>query len=67
MSAGDDRIRSAAGEPGAETAAAFVRPIVGDAVMEIGGLGTFSLVFATRRRKLYGFDLTLAAWSPTGS
>ena len=45
----------------------FVRPIVGDAVMEIGGLGTFSLVFADAEGgKLYGFDLTLAAVEPHG-
>jgi demethylmenaquinone methyltransferase/2-methoxy-6-polyprenyl-1,4-benzoquinol methylase len=52
----------------AETAwPAFVRPIVGDAVMEIGGLGTFSLVFADAEGgKLYGFDLTLAAVEPHG-
>jgi len=44
-----------------------VRPIVGDAVMEIGGLGTFSLVFADAEGgKLYGFDLTLAAVEPHG-
>jgi demethylmenaquinone methyltransferase/2-methoxy-6-polyprenyl-1,4-benzoquinol methylase len=45
----------------------FVRPIVGDAVMEIGGLGTFSLVFADAEGgKLYGFELTLAAVEPHG-
>jgi demethylmenaquinone methyltransferase/2-methoxy-6-polyprenyl-1,4-benzoquinol methylase len=41
---------------------AFVRPIVGDALVELGGLGTFSLVFADAEGgKMYGLDLTLAA------
>jgi demethylmenaquinone methyltransferase/2-methoxy-6-polyprenyl-1,4-benzoquinol methylase len=40
----------------------FVRPIVGDVVVELGGLGSFDLVFADAEGgKLYGFDLTLAA------
>jgi demethylmenaquinone methyltransferase/2-methoxy-6-polyprenyl-1,4-benzoquinol methylase len=41
---------------------AFVRPIVGDALVELGGLGAFSLVFADAEGgKMYGLDLTLAA------
>ncbi|MGD0019312.1 MAG: class I SAM-dependent methyltransferase [Candidatus Limnocylindrales bacterium] len=40
----------------------FVRPVVGDALVELGGLGTFSLVFADAEGgKLYGLDLTMAA------
>lgn len=41
---------------------AFVRLVVGDALVELGGLGTFSLVFADAEGgKMYGLDLTLAA------
>jgi predicted O-methyltransferase YrrM len=41
---------------------AFVRPIVGDALVELSGLGAFSLVFADAEGgKIYGLDLTLAA------
>jgi predicted O-methyltransferase YrrM len=40
----------------------FVRPLVGDVLVELGGLGQFSLVFADAEGgKMYGFDLTLAA------
>lgn len=40
----------------------FVRPVVGDALVELGGLGSFSLIFADAEGgKLYGLDLTLAA------
>lgn len=45
----------------------FVRPLIGDVVVEIGALDTFSLVFADAEGgKLYGFDLTLAAVEPHG-
>ena len=40
----------------------YVQPIIGDVLVEIGRLGTFSLVFADAEGgKLYGLDLTLAA------
>ena len=40
----------------------FVRPIVGDALVELGGLGSFSLIFADAEGgKLKGLDRTLAA------
>ena len=41
---------------------ACVKPVVGDALVELPKLGTFSLVFADAEGgKLYGLDLTLAA------
>jgi predicted O-methyltransferase YrrM len=45
----------------------FVRPVVGDILVEIGGLGAFSLLFADAEGgKLYGLDHTLAAVETRG-
>ena len=45
----------------------FVRPVVGDALVELPALGKFSLIFADAEGgKLYGLDLTLAAVEPHG-
>jgi predicted O-methyltransferase YrrM len=45
----------------------FVKPVVGDVLMALPGLGTFSLVFADAEGgKLFGLDLTLAAVEPHG-
>lgn len=46
---------------------AFVRSMAGDILVEIGGLGSFSLIFADAEGgKLYGFDGTLAAVERNG-
>jgi demethylmenaquinone methyltransferase/2-methoxy-6-polyprenyl-1,4-benzoquinol methylase len=50
------RLAAGAGWPG------FVQPIVGDALVALPGLGTFSLIFADAEGgKIYGLDLTLNA------
>jgi demethylmenaquinone methyltransferase/2-methoxy-6-polyprenyl-1,4-benzoquinol methylase len=44
-----------------------VRPIVGDALVELEKLGVFSLIFPDAEAgKLYGLDKTLAALEPNG-
>jgi predicted O-methyltransferase YrrM len=45
----------------------FVRAMVGDAMIELPGMGAFSLIFADAEGgKLYGLDLTLAAVEVNG-
>lgn len=46
---------------------AHVTPLIGDVLVEIGGLGCFSLIFADAEGgKLYGLDRTLDAVEPHG-